>query len=85
MSKTGRPVHQRINAKQSKLAVDASNDHSRNTFNSIVPANGKSCRRKVAVKRRTVNLAVMGVPVGFRMMIVGVYGDRRAARVIGYK
>ena len=85
MSKTGRPVHQRINATQSKLAVDASNDHSRNTFNSILPANGKNCHRKVAVKRRTVNLAVMGVPVGFRMMIVGVYGNRRAARVIGYK
>lgn len=69
-----------------ELGIEASNKRSYNTLNSMVLVNRKSCGRKIVVKRRTVNLTIMGVlPVGLRMMIVCVHGGRRAAMVIGYK
>jgi hypothetical protein len=85
MSKSGRPVDQRIRAMLGELGIKFTDQSLGETFYSMIRANGESGRWKIIANRRTVNRSVIRVvAIGLRMMIVPVHRNR-AVMVVGYK
>ena len=87
MSKSGRPVDQRIRAMLDALGIKFTDQSLGETFYSMIRANGESGRWKIIADRRTMNRNIVRTRVlatGLRVMIVPVHRNR-AVMVVGYK